>query len=463
MSQPKQVESAVRLSRRGFLAATTAAGTALALPTLVPASALGAGGNTAPSERIGVAIIGLGRQCVARNLPVFMRSADCQVVAVCDVDRWRLDIEGNPAIKQSTKRDKWNVDQLKGCFRTTDFRAVLARDDVDAVMISTPDHWHVPIALAAIKAGKDVCCEKPLALSIAHGRALADAAAKSKCVFRTDSEFRSIPHLFKAVSLVRTGKIGKLHTIRISVPIYWDSLPMQPAMPVPPDLDYDMWLGPAAQAAYTEKRVHPNKTYGRPYWYSNRDYCDGMICNWGYHPTDIAQWANNTEHTGPVEVEGHGEIPPADYLWNVMLGFQLRYRYANGVEMFYEGRKEYSDGQSYMRFEGSEGWICGWYGPDRLEAEPKSLLPAVVKPEDFPFPLKNEKRDFIDCVKSRGRTLQDAEVGHRTGTIGQLGWIACQLDRKLSWNPVQEQFVGDEEANRLVRGNPGRAPWSISD
>ena len=449
-------------TRRRFLAQMAAGAAAGLAPAVVPSSALGRDGNVSANDRIGVGIIGLGRQCVQHNLPVFMRRGDSQVVALCDVDRWRLKASGdNPTFTHSAKRNKWEIKALEDCYRSTDFREVLARKGVDAVMISTPDHWHIPIALAAIGVGKDVCCEKPLGLAIAHGRILADAAAKANCVFRTDSEFRSIPHLFKAVSLVRTGKIGRLKTIRISVPIYWQPLPMQPDMPVPDDLDYQMWLGPAPHAAYTEKRVHPQHKYGRPGWYSNRDYCDGMICNWGYHPADIAQWANDTERTGPVEVEGRGTFPPKNYLWNVLTDFKVRYRYANGVEMFYEGRTDYSDGQSYMRFEGTEGWVCGWYAPDRLEAEPKSLLTAKVKPEEFPFPLQNEKHNFLDCVRTRERTLEDAEVGHRSGTIGQLGYIACQLGRKLKWDPATEQFQGDEEANKLASGFPGRKPWNL--
>jgi len=458
------MKSHPKITRRRFLKQFSAGGTAVGMtPLVVPARAIGLEGHTAPSERIGVVLIGLGRQCMWRNLPVFARRGDCQILALCDVDRWRLQVEDNPAVAHSAKAHQWDPAILKPCFRTTDFREALARPGVDAVMITTPDHWHIPIALAAIRAGKDVCCEKPLGLAIRHGRILADAAAKARCVFRTDSEFRSIPHLYKAVALVRTGKIGQLKTIRISVPIVWnETLPPQPEMPVPPELDYEMWLGPAPRTPYTEKRVHPMKSYGRPYWYCNRDYCNGMICNWGYHPADIAQWANNTELTGPVEVEGKGTLPPAHYLWNVILDFKVRYRYANGVEMFYEGRTQYSDGQSYMRFEGTEGWVCGWYAPDRLEAEPKSLLKVEIKKEEFPYPLKNEKHDFLDCVRTRGRTLEDAEVGHRSTTIGQLGYIACLLGRKLTWDPDKEQFVGDDEANQLAQGDPGRDPWKIA-
>jgi len=455
-----------QLSRRHFLAATGAAG--FALPAFFPASALGAGGTVAPSNRIGVGMIGLGRQALAHNLPVFMRADDAQVVALCDVDRWRLEMgQDNAAAVKTAQRNKFDLDALKGCFRTTDFREVLARKGVDAVMITTPDHWHVPIALAAIKAGKDVACEKPIGLCIAHGRVLADAAAKAKCVFRTDSEFRSIPNWFKGVSLVRTGKIGQLKTIRTAAPCWNKPLPMPPEMPVPPELDYDMWLGPAPLAPYTENRVHARKAvagYDRPGWYGNRTYCDGGICNWGYHPLDVAQWGNNTDRTGPVEIEGRGEFPPIEGLWNVILGFDLHYRYANGVELFYHntGRNTSGKEQVHVRFEGTEGWICLWYGPDRLEAEPASILTAEVKPEDFPFPLENEKRNFLNCVKTRGQSLEDAEVGHRSSSVAQLGYIACQVGRKLKWDPAAERFQNDDEANRLLTFPPGRAPWAVA-
>ncbi len=455
------------VSRRRFLAATGAAlGAGLAMPTIIPASALGADGKAAPSNRIGVGMIGVGRQAIAYNFWPFVTAPDAQVVALCDVDRWRLKLDSAYAAAKA-KAHKFDIGALKDCYRTTDFRDVLARKDVDAVMITTPDHWHVSIALAAIGAGKDVCCEKPIGLCIKHGRILADAAAKAKCVFRTDSEFRSIPSWHKAVALVRTGKIGQLKTIRTVAPCWNEPLPMQPTMPVPPDLEYDMWLGPAPFAPYTEQRVHPPKevsgSYSRPGWYGNRTYCDGGICNWGYHPVDVAQWGNNTDRTGPVEIEGHGEFPPADGLWNVILGFDLHYRYANGVDLFFTNAGRNSDSKRvFVRFEGTEGWICAWYGPSELEAEPKSLLTAEVKPEDFPYEVKNEKRDFLDCVKTRGQTLEDAEVGHRSTSVVQLGYITSQLGRKLKWDPVAERFDGDDEANRLLCLPPGRAPWSVT-
>ncbi|MDZ7616089.1 MAG: Gfo/Idh/MocA family oxidoreductase, partial [Patescibacteria group bacterium] len=408
-------------------------------------------GKTAPSNRIGIGQIGLGRQAVHANMSVFMRSGYCQTVALCDVDRWRLNVEGNPSLASVAKRNQWDPNLLNDTFRTTDFRELLAHPRVDAVMINTPDHWHVPIALAAIKAGKDIACEKPIGLAIAHGRVLADAAAKSDIVFRTDSNFRSEPELFRAVSLVRTGKIGAIKRIRMSVPIYPVPEPVITPMPVPEELDYEMWQGPIGRQPYTEDRVHPRQKLGRPGWYSNRLYCDGMITNWGYHPADIVQWANDTEHTGPVEVEGRAELPPADQLYNVHGEFEVRYRYANGVELEFVGRRDYREGESYMHFEGTEGWVRGWRAPNRIEAEPRSILDAEVKFEEFPFLLRNEKTDFIECIRTRSRTLEDAEVGHRSSTVPQLGYIACLLGRKLAWDPVKEEFPGDAEANQLAQ------------
>ncbi|MEN6497878.1 MAG: Gfo/Idh/MocA family oxidoreductase [Thermoguttaceae bacterium] len=462
MPRANMTPSSHKSTRRDFLRTTAlAAGSALTLPMFVPGSALGADGKAAPSNRIGIGFIALGRQAVHANMSVFMRSDYCQAVALCDVDRWRLNVEGNPSVAKVAKRNQWDMALLKDTFRSTDFRELLAHPRVDAVMISTPDHWHVPIALAAIKAGKHIACEKPIGMSIAHGRVLANAAAKSDIIFRTDSNFRSEPELFRAVSLVRTGKIGQLKTIRISVPIYPVPEPNETLMPVPEELDYEMWQGPVERRPYTEDRVHPRKKFGRPGWYSNRLYCDGMISNWGYHPADIVQWGNNTELTGPVEVEGRGDFPPADQFYNVLGEFQIRYRYANGVELHFVGRKEYKEGESYMLFEGTEGWIRAWRAPNRIEAEHQSVLTAEVKYEDFPFLLRNEKTDFIECIRSHGRTLEDAEVGHRSSTVPQLGYIACLLGRKLTWDPVKEEFPGDDEANKLAKGHPGLAPWTI--
>ncbi len=441
------------VTRRSFLKrGGGTVGAALVGPTIVSSSALGADGNVAAGNRITVGMIGVGRQAIYSNLKSFLAAPDVQVVALCDVDRWRLDVTNERVV--SIYGAKKRSGSLGDIPRYTDFREVLARDDIDAVMISTPDHWHVPMSVAAVKAGKDVCCEKPLTRSIAEGRLLSDLTTKHKRVFRTDSEFRSNKIFHRACELVRNGRIGKLHTIRSGVPIGEFTSPEHVDMPVPEELNYDMWLGPAPLAPYTEKRVHQRQGYERPGWMRVRDYCDGMVTNWGTHLNDIAQWGNNTDRTGPVEVEGRGTYPPAGSMWNVLQRFEVNYRYANGVRLIYKTEKP------YVRFEGSEGWIYAEY-PNILQAGPESILKSKIGPDEVHFPLKSEKRDFIDAIKTRGQTLEDAEVGHRTTSLCHLGHIAVQVGRKLKWDPDAERFIGDDAANKLLSLPPGRSPWRL--
>ncbi|MFH1924118.1 MAG: Gfo/Idh/MocA family oxidoreductase [Planctomycetota bacterium] len=433
------------ITRRRFLGqAAAGAGVGLAAPYVVPGSALGADGQTAPSERIGVGMIGVGRQTVAYNLKSFLNSPDTQVVAVCEVDAWRLKNAQNTVEKHYAAGKPSGA--YKGCAAYGDFREVLARDDVDAVMVSTPDHWHVPMSLAAVEAGKDVCCEKPITRTIAEGRKLSDAVAKHKRVFRVDSEFRSIEVFHRACELVRNGRIGELHTIRVGVPAGDNvACPPCPEMPIPEDLDYENWQGPAPRTPYTENRVHPPKGYGRPGWMRVLYYCDGMITNWGAHLCDVAQWGNNTDRTGPVEVEGHGVYPTGDGLWNVLKTFEVQYRFANGVRMIYKTESP------YVRFEGSEGWIRANFGRGGITAEPESVLESKIGPDEIHFRLKSEKADFIDCVKTREQTLEDAEVGHRTTSLCHLGHIAAYLGQKLRWDPEAEQFLHNDAANGLIQ------------
>ncbi|MGB2820481.1 MAG: Gfo/Idh/MocA family oxidoreductase, partial [Phycisphaerae bacterium] len=394
--------------------------------------------------------IGMGRQATYSNVKAFLHASDAQVVAVCDVDAWRME-NARQAVEKHYAADR-RAGTYAGCATHGDFRDLLARGDIDAVMISTPDHWHVPMSIAAARAGKDVCCEKPLTMSIAEGRALADAMARYGCVFRTDSEFRSIRGFHRACELVRNGRIGRLHTIRVGVPHGDTSCPPQPAMPVPGELDYDMWLGPAPVAPYTLNRVQPRHGFGRPGWMRCRDYCFGMITNWGAHLVDIAQWGAGTDRTGPVEVEGTGRYP-TDGLWDVLLDFEVRYRYAGGMRMIY------TMSSPYVRFEGTEGWIHAPYGGG-LTGEPGSVLTSAIAPAEVHLPFKSEKRDFIDCVKTRRGTIADAEVGHRTTSVCHLGHIAIQLGRKLHWDPAAERFADDPQANRML-ALAMREPWRL--
>lgn len=426
------------ITRRDFIRAT---GLAAAGPYVLSSSALGADGRASAGNRVTVGMIGVGRIVRHSNMPFFLSQPDVQVVAVCDVDAWRLD-EARKRVEAHYAKQKPSG-KYKGCAVHKDFRQLLARNDIDAVMISTPDHWHVPMSIAAVNAGKDVACEKPITRTIAEGRALCNAVAKNKRVFRTDSEFRSNKMFHRVCELVRNGRIGKLRTIRVGVPGSDVGCPPQSPMPVPKELDYEMWQGSAPRAPYTLKRVHPRHGFGRPGWMRHLYYCDGMITNWGTHLNDVAQWGHDTDRTGPVEVEGRGEYPPADSFWNVLMNFDVSYRFGDGVRVIYKTDKP------YVRFEGTDGWIHGQY-PKTLKAEPASVLKSVIKPDELHLPLKHEKRDFIDAVKARGRTLEDAEVGHRTTSMCHLGHIAIQLGRKLKFDPQKERFTGDPAANKML-------------
>lgn len=436
------MKSGIHLSRRSFLKRSAFAGGALAAPLILPGRLFGA---DAPSKKTTVGLIGMGRQMMNVNLPGFLAIDTCRVVAVCDVDAWRLG-------QAKTKVDKYYGDAA--CATHGDFRELIARKDLDAVMIATPDHWHVPMAIATVRAGKDVSCEKPLTLSIREGRLLADEVKKHDRVFRTDSEFRSNKLFHHLASCVRSGRIGRIKAIHTGTPKEIGELGPQAEQPVPEGLDYAMWLGPAPEAPYHLQRVHPrNDLTGRPGWMRNLDYCEGMVANWGTHLNDIAQWAHNTDRSGPVEVEATGVYPPKDHLWNVLTSFQAKYRYADGVELTYKMA------HPFIRIEGEEGWIEYSYGAPKLLASDEKVIAKGGGPGWVEFVRKSDKEDFIDAVRSRGPTMEDAEVGHRTCSMCQLAHISIKLGgRKLSWNPDTEQFT-DPEANKLLDRPSWRGSW----
>lgn len=439
------------LTRRTFLQRTVIATTTLAAPLVVSSSVLGANGAVAPSNRITVGFIGTGRQGVYANLGGFIREPDAQCVAVCDVDSWRL--ENASQVIEQIFAQRQPSGTFKGCARFRDWRELVARKDIDAVMISTPDHWHVPMAVAALRAGKDVACEKPLTRGIAEGRLLCEVISQTHRVFRTDSEFRSLRTFHRAAQLIRNGKIGKLQRIITSTPKD-PTLAAQPNMPMPEELDYEMWQGPAVRRPYTVQRVHPRRdAKGRPGWLCISDYADGMMANWGAHLNDIALWGADLEHAGPVTIEGTGKYPPPGNLWDVISEFDVTFTYANGVTLQCQTRTP------TIRWEGSEGWVEVKY-PDELAAEPESLLDWKPGPNDLQLPLKSsEKRDFLDAVKSRGPVLYDGEAGHRNNSLAHLSLIAIALGRKLKWDPAKERFVGDDEANARLKSVTWREPW----
>jgi len=359
---------------------------------------------------------------------------------VCDVDARRL------------HRAKETVDdryQNEDCFATKDFREILARKDIDTVMISTPDHWHTLISMLAVQAGKDVQCEKPT-LTIHEGKVLIECVRKHKKVFQTSTEDRSVPEYHRIAELVRNGRVGKLERVEVILPRQPNRAGDPTPQPVPPEFDWEMWLGPAPFAPYTKDRVHFNFRW---IW----DYSGGIICDWGAHLFDTAQWGNNTERSGPIEVEGTGSFWEGG-LYNTVKDYDVTYRYSNGVVMTCK------PGNPSIKFIGTEGWVgnTGWRGP--VQASSQKILDSKIGPEELHLYTNpnGEHDDFLQCVKSRKDPYFPVDIGHRVSTVCHLANIAIKLGRKLKWDPEREQFMGNEDANRML-DRPRRSPWQLPD
>jgi predicted dehydrogenase len=436
------------LNRRQFLKSSAVVAAAAAWPTIVPASVFGAG---APSNRITVGCIGVGRMGLG-DLREIMGFKQAQIVAVCDVDSKRVKHAQQLVESRYSKQSRDGT--YKGCAIYGDFRDLVAREDIDAVSVVTPDHWHTLPAVAAAKAGKDIFLQKPLTLTIQEGRLLSDTVRRYGRIFQVGSQQRSDSRFRKACELVRNGRIGKLRTVKVGFGTDPGTGP-QPPMPVPDWLDYEMWLGPAPRAAYTEKRVHPQSGYGRPGWLRIADYGAGMITGWGAHHNDIAQWGMGTEYTGPVEIKGQTEYPK-DGLWDVHGAFSIEYTYAGGVKVTCTDTRKNKQG---VLFEGTEGWVYVRRG--HLDANPKSLLTSPIGSDESQlYKSNNHKANFFDCIKSRKKTIAPVEVAHRSCSVCLLGEIAMRLGKKLKWNPEQERFTNDDQANRML-SRPMRSPWHL--
>ena len=421
-------------TRRGFIKGTAAGAATLVAPFVVTRSVFAA----PPSKRITVGCIGVGSHGTGMNLKSYLAQSDAQVVAVCDVDSNHM----------NRARDMVNQKYgNKDCSTTKDFREILGRKDIDAVMISTPDHWHVLMSVMAMKAGKDVQCEKPT-LTIDEGKVLVKTARRYSRVFQTSTEDRSVAIYHRMAELVRNGRIGKLKTIKVTLP-FSPGRPGDPTpQPVPKELDYDMWLGPAPEAPYTKDRVHFNFRW---IW----DYSGGVIPDWGTHLFDTAQWANDTERSGPVEVRGKGTFWDSG-LYDTAKEFHLEYTYGNGVKMTVD------HGGTGIRFEGSEGWVESASWRKAVTASDPKILNSKIGPDEVHLYTnpKGEHRDFLDCVKSRKDPYFPVDIGHRISTLCHLGNIALKLDRPLKWDPKREQFIGDNEAKRMM-SRPMRSPWRL--
>lgn len=410
----------------------------LIIPTILPSSVFG---TSAPSNRVNIAVIGCGRQSITPNIPQLLASKNAQLVGVCDLDSWRL---ANAVKQVNDEYSKQKDTVYNGCKSDNDYRDVMRNKDIDAVMIALPDHWHVPMAIEAARAGKHISLEKPISTCIGHGRKLVEAIKKYKVITRNDSEFRTLPKFSRAIELVRNGRIGKIQRIYVAVPseINGSALPPQPNMPIPKELNFDMWLGTAFEVPYTEKRVHAIKAYGRPGWMRVDTYCNGMISNWGAHLMGIAQWGHNSEYTGPVSIEGSGDFDKG--LWNTMNRFDIKYQFADGVEVFFKIERP------YVRFEGTDGWIEVEY-PDKLTASSQAILDSKIGPDELQIhDLESDKEDFLLAIKAGKPSLEPLETAHRTISICQLGLISIKTGSKLNWNPEKEEIIGDNAATALL-------------
>ena len=458
------MNSNARHSRRRFLQ-TTLAGVAGAtfVPTIVPSSVLGA---DAPSNKIQIGQIGCGRIAHDMDMPGILKHDIARIVAVCDLDSKRLQhaktfIEGTYATKLGS--DKAVTVKTFG-----DYRELLADGHVDAIAVSTPEHWHAELVIAGALAGKDIYVQKPLSMTLVEGRAVSDTVRAQKRAFQIGSQQRSSSQFRIACELVRNGRIGKLHTVKIGLPVDPSGGSTQ-EMPIPPNLNYEMWLGCTPKEPYTEDRVHPQKSISdRPGWLRIDSYCLGMITGWGSHHVDIAHWGMGTELTGPIEIDGRAEFPTTG-LWNVHGPYHIEAKYATGATMIIDDK--FPNG---VRFEGDKGWIFVTRGAEKvtasdpatafgkaLEASDPQILDSKIGPNEVHLYRSSDHHlNWLTSIRTRKPAVTTPEEAHRSTSACILGWIAMKLGRKLTWDPVKEVFVGDDQANSM-RSRPQRAPYGI--
>jgi len=459
------------VSRRDFLKTSTIAAAGVAaggiiLPTIVPASVFG---KNAPSNRINIAQIGFGRIGSTHDLPEVFKNEIARVMAVADLDSKRTAL-GKQFIEKfyNGKTGSSNYIDVK---MYGDYREMLMNKDIDAVIISTPDHWHAQAAIESALAGKDIYLQKPTSLTIKEGRQLSDVIHRTHRILQIGSQQRSAspyPQFKKACELVRNGRIGKLHTIYIGLPGD-PSGKVEPEMPVPSNFNYEMWLGSTPWVYYTENRAHPqNSLTDRPGWLRCEQFGAGMITGWGAHHFDIAHWGMGTEYSGPVEIEGSAEFPKSG-LWDVHGDFNVKAKYANGVTIIAGGNNP-----NGVKFVGDEGWIFVSRGDVKVTASdptntgkvlkaidssnPKILDSVIGENEIHLYESPEQHRNWLECIVSKKEPIAPAEVGHRSNTICLLSHIAMKLNRKLYWDPIKERFKNDDVANSML-SRPQRFPY----
>ncbi len=459
------------VTRRKFIG-TTAKATIMSslavsgLPTIIPSGILG---KNSPGNRINIGQIGFGRIAMTHDLAETLRYDSARVVAVADTDSRRA-LKGKEFIENYyagvTGRSSYMDVKVYD-----DYRELLLNPDIDAVIISTPDHWHAQPAIEAALAGKDIYLQKPTSLTVKEGRLLSDTVKMKKVILQVGTQQRSMPQFRIAAELVRNGRIGKLHTVKIGLPGD-PSGPEAPQMQVPSNLNYDMWLGSTPEVYYTEMRVHPqNSLTDRPGWLRCEQFGAGMITGWGQHHFDSAAWGMDTELTGPLQVEAVAQFPKSG-LWDVHGDFMAKAEYGNGITMLTSGG--YPNG---VRYEGTEGWIFVTRGnytasPSdpviqssnvrALEASDPAILESKIRDDEIHLYVSNEQHgNWLDSISSRKDPVSPVEQGHRACTVCLITHIAMKLGRKLYWDPEGEMFKNDEEANSML-SREQRYPYGTS-
>jgi predicted dehydrogenase len=421
------------ITRRGFMKGAASTCAALTLPTILPASVFGA---NSPSNRIVMGAIGVGSQGTG-DMQGFIHKSEVQMVAVCDVD------------KNHRERAKKIVDERCGnahCRAYLDYRELIGRGDLDAVMLAMPDHWHALPAIEAAKAGLDIHGQKPFARSIREGRAICDAVQRYGRVWQTGSQQRSDRKFRRACELVRNGRIGKIRKVEVGLPT-GGGTDVKPITKVPEGFDWNFWLGPAPYVPYRGV-VHWN-------WRWMMDYSGGQLTDWAGHHIDIAHWGMGWDTTGPVEIQGQGNYP-ADGIYNVPSEYKFTCKYANGIALTVANNQRLAQGAKWY---GEDGWIHVNRGG--LTASNPNILKEEIGPNETKlYDSRDHKQNFLDCVKSRELTICPAEVGHRSISVGLLGEIAMLTRKRIKWDPVKEEIRDNAEASALL-GRSYREPWTL--
>jgi predicted dehydrogenase len=423
-----------KINRRSFIAR---AGAAMVLPLLVPSHVVGRGPRTRPSDRVNLAAIGWGMQGPG-NIANFLALDDCHVVAACDLDKTHL---------QSAVDTINGHYQNQDCKGYHDYREMLSRDDIDAVMIAVPDHWHELVATEAARQGKDIYGEKPLAKTIAEQQFIVSAVQKNNIIWQTGSWQRSGATFRKAAEIVRNGLIGKVTHVEVGLPSghadFAGTGAFTSITPPPPELDYETWIGPSKMEPYIQARVHKN-------WRWNYNTGGGQLLDWIGHHCDIAHWGLNFDRSGPLEIEGHGDFPAADAVWNTCTKYRIELKYPEDITMTIAGG--YDEIKSGVKWIGTDGWV--WVDREGFAASNPEWKKYKNLPDDLAkvklYVSNNHQRNFIDCVKSRQPTITPVETAHHSAIPGHLGLISMLTGRKLRWSVADEKILDDAEASKLL-------------